>query len=327
VQLEEIATADGLEALRPEWDALASRCPEASPFLQPEWLLPWWRRLGGGRLLVLGLRDDGRLAALAPFFIYDAGGRRRLALLGSGISDELDLLAEPGCAATAAARVLEHLSSIAGAWDECRLDDLPPSSALLTAPCRLPRAASECGGCHVLSLPGTPEAFSAALRPHQRRNLRRAQRLLEARGPLRYERASENGVLFALEALFGLHAARWRQRGEPGVLDAPALQAFHREAASGLAAAGQLRLRTLRLGERVAAVLYGLRRGARAFAYLGGFDPELAQGSPGTLLTGWAIADSIAEGASSYDFLRGDEPHKSTWGAERVPRLRLSLSR
>jgi hypothetical protein len=56
----------GLAALRPEWRALWRRCPAATPFQSPAWLLPWWRHLGGGELLAIAVRDGERLVGDGP---------------------------------------------------------------------------------------------------------------------------------------------------------------------------------------------------------------------------------------------------------------------
>ncbi len=129
-----------------------------------------------------------------------------------------------------------------------------------------------------------------------------------------------------MDAFFERHGARWRDRGESGVFASPAIRAFHRQAAAGLEAAGWLRLRVMRVASRVAAVVYGFARGRRASAYAGGFDPALGRASPGKVLNEWCIEDSIAEGASTYDFLRGDEEYKAGWGAVPRPQRRLRLA-
>ncbi len=322
--LQEITSLEALEALVPEWSALLGRLPGAAPFLAPQWLVPWWRHLGGGELWVMALRrDQGTLVGLAPLFVYPRSGRRVVAFLGSGISDELDLLAEAPPAAAAA--VFARLRARVDRWDTVELTDLPEESALLSVECPLSRRLEPGDPCQLLELPASAEEFRRSLRPHQARNLRRAHRLLGASGEVRGEWLCDGRRQAGLETLFALHAARWGVRGEAGVLSSAALQAFHREASTGLAEAGWLRLRALRVGEATAAVLYGFARGGRAFAYLSGFDPRLGQGSPGTLLTAFAIEESIREGASSYDFLRGTEGHKATWGAHPQPRCRLVI--
>ena len=41
MDIEEIAIAAALHALEPDWAALFARCPHASPFQSPAWMLAW----------------------------------------------------------------------------------------------------------------------------------------------------------------------------------------------------------------------------------------------------------------------------------------------
>jgi CelD/BcsL family acetyltransferase involved in cellulose biosynthesis len=118
-----------------------------------------------------------------------------------------------------------------------------------------------------------------------------------------------------LDDLFRLHEARWRSRGEPGVLVDSAVREFHRDAARAFAAEGMLRLHRMRIGEAVAAVYYGFAWRRRSYAYLGGFDPEMPRLSPGAQILLHAIGAAIAEGCGEFDFLRGGESDKYAWGA------------
>lgn len=76
---------------------------------------------------------------------------------------------------------------------------------------------------------------------------------------------------------------------------------FHRAVAEQFLAMGCLRLRALRCSGEIVAVLYGFASHGRAYAYLGGFKPELEVASPGTLLTAHAIERAIVEGLSEYN--------------------------
>src|SRR5205807_436927 len=58
------------------------------------------------------------------------------------------------------------------------------------------------------------------------------------------------------------------------------------------------------------------------YYYLGGFDPELARRSVGTLLTARAIETAVADGCREFDFLRGREPYKYRWGCIDRPHFR-----
>jgi CelD/BcsL family acetyltransferase involved in cellulose biosynthesis len=105
------------------------------------------------------------------------------------------------------------------------------------------------------------------------------------------------------------------------------VRAFHLEAASRFLERGWLRLHALRFRGEVAAVLYCFLCRGTLYYYGGGFDPYLARLSPGTVLTGHAMAEAVREGAAEFDFLRGDEPYKYAWGAADRHNQRLVISR
>ncbi|QJE72408.1 GNAT family N-acetyltransferase [Aerophototrophica crusticola] len=152
-----------------------------------------------------------------------------------------------------------------------------------------------------------------------RQNLRTARNRLDRLGRVAIRQVSGPDISPALDALFTLHAARWQQDGEAGVLADPLVQAFHRQAAPLLDAAGLLRLYALDLDGRTVAVLYGLAAKGRFHYYIGGHDPALAACSPGSLLLSHAIDRATAEGCTLFDFLRGQEPYKYRWGATDRP--------
>ena len=95
--------------------------------------------------------------------------------------------------------------------------------------------------------------------------------------------------------LVRLHALRWRERGESGVLADPLLGGFLRDAAPELAGAGLLRLwRSLRAGDDRGAAGSG---GATVHHYyIGGFDPAYGGLSPSAALIGAAMAQAHARG-------------------------------
>ena len=260
MDIEEITSAEALEALAPAWGRLFRCRPDLSPFQSPAWLLAWVRAFSPSPLWTLAVWEGDALAGLAPFFLYTRpqDGRRQLTLLGNGISDRLDLLAAPGREAAVAAAVFAHLQRT-DAWDACDWRDLPPGSALLTGPLDAARDAVENEApCPVRALPDTPEAVVDTLPRKRRENLHRRSRRLAELGRVSFETADAASRAEALDALLHLHGNRWAARGEEGVLAEAAVRNFHEDATRGLLAEGLLRLQVLRLDGRVIAAHYGL---------------------------------------------------------------------
>jgi CelD/BcsL family acetyltransferase involved in cellulose biosynthesis len=310
-----------LGALRGEWAALWERVPSATPFQSPEWLLPWLGHLwGGGEIFSFAFRAGDRLVGLAPVFLFGPGGRQA-ALIGAGVSDYLGVLFEPEfaevCAVSLAARLTGDERGIG-----IEFTDLPEGSALLS----LENGSREhCAVCPALALPGSMEPVLAALDPKFRTDVRRAGNRIRAAGGYRFETACPEQAPEYLEALFRLHARCWSARGEAGVLGAPPVQAFHREAVGPLARKGIARMFALRREDEFVAVIYALARGSIVYAYLSGFDPDASRLSPGAVLLAYAIEQSIQEGFREFDFLRGGERYKYDWGARDRFTWRLRL--
>ena len=249
---------------------------------------------GSCEVHTIALHRDCQPAALAVCFRYE----KRLVFIGNGISDQLGILAEDEAAAE---EMVDILSSY-----PLDLQEIAGDSPLL----RLPH--EQCSVCPVLDL-------SQPVPKIPRRNVRTAQRRLEARGAVRFCLSREPEFL---NDLFRLHAARWHSQGESGVLGDARTEAFHRLAAPALAAAGMLRMHALSVGGIVIGIVYAFARNGIVYSYLGGFDPEWLDYSPGALTISAAIEHARASGDRVFDFLRGAEAYKYTWGAADRPQYR-----
>jgi CelD/BcsL family acetyltransferase involved in cellulose biosynthesis len=314
ITLEPIATQSELESTRDEWLELWERTPNASMFQRPEWLLPWCRAFQLGALRSVALRRGRRLIGLAPLHVRARTGARVLTLLGTGLSDYPDVLLEPSCTAEAL-RALSRWIAQDAAFDACEFECLRADSALL----RLPPAArfqdrlERAEVAPALELAAPADAWRAALSRKLRTDLQRGWNRAQRAGIERDRGEADPAEYFA--ALVRLHAACWRARGQPGVLDDAAVQAFHRAAIEAFAARGMLAFCGLRRAGELVAVVYAFRDRGRERLYLSGFDPELAHASVGTLAVAHAIELAAERGAREVDFMRGGEAYKYAWGA------------
>ena len=169
------------------------------------------------------------------------------------------------------------------------------------------------------------EAFAATLGGTFRRKLNLGANRLRRARRVELVTADAHTLPAALDALFALHEARWRSRGEEGVLADARLPDFHAEAAAGFLARGWLRLRVLRIDGSPAAVLYGLVHRGTAYCYLSGLDPAFEYYSPGVAIVRATVEAAIAEGCRTLDFLRGGERYKYLWGVEDQTTWRVTV--
>jgi CelD/BcsL family acetyltransferase involved in cellulose biosynthesis/SAM-dependent methyltransferase len=303
----------GLETLEAAWWDLFDASAEATPFQSPAWLIAWWRAFHPGDLRTIVVRDGDRLVGLAPFYIERTTSGGRLLAMGIGTSDYLDVLVAPDCSGQALAAIGAAVEALPG-WQEWELTDMAPFAAGRGLPALSGCTAEESltAARHVLALTDDPAAL---LPTGKSRKLRMAEHRARRDGGHTIHRADAGSLDRLLTWLIDLHRRRWTGRGETGVFADPRVERCHREALPRLLRHGMLRLYGLERNGVVTAVQLGFQHRRRAFAYVAGFDPADAQVSPGTLLTAHAIREAQREGCRWFDFLKGEEAHKQSWGA------------
>jgi CelD/BcsL family acetyltransferase involved in cellulose biosynthesis len=351
VRIVEVREREGVARLQQEWRALQARCPAATPFQTWEWNEAWWRHFGARKRLRLLLFRAGRsshsghassggggeLVGIAPLYSSFHLGTplRRLAWMGTGPSDYLGPLALPEAAEEVAAALLAYLDRSLRGWDIADLQQLRPEAPLLAHAARpwshRPAQAQvtlPMEPCPYLPLPETWEQFDRALSKKLRSNLGYYERLVQKTFPDTQTFLADADTLdTGMTALFDLHQRRWNARWLPGALGSKRVQAFHRDVAARFLERGWLRLHLMRVDGALRSALYCYAFGGRTYYYLGGFAPELAKFSLGTLLTAQAIRQAICEGSAEFDFLRGQEPYKYRWQPEERINARLLLLR
>ncbi len=320
-----LTTLEQLQSAAPQWTELWHRCPEATMFQRPEWLLPWVETFSPRDMVAIEVRSQGVLVGFAPLLIYPKGTERLLAFMGGGVSDYLDFLADPQYTAQVIASIFAAIADIPG-WDVLEFTDLPANSALLRNSVPV-QAVYEHDVCSVLNLPHTTEELLHIFSKRQRANLRNAHSRLQKAGGAQIEIASSETLHSFLDDLFRVHTARWSLSGQPGVLRDDAVKAFQRASAPGLLECGALKLYRLRMGQRTVAVIYALFARDTVLCYLQGFDPESAYFSPGTVLMFTLMEDAAKQGIRTFDFLRGQESYKQHWRAQAQPTYRIALPR
>jgi len=325
MDLEAITTADKLDAIAADWNDLWHRDPNATPFQSPHWLMPWWRVFGGDDLFVLAGREDGRLDALAPLYILRDEDESLGIFIGSGVTDYLDVLIAPGAKAAA---ILDAMTRDAACqmWD---LQQLRPESPVLTtdAPSGWIANDSEQEPCLILPIREAGDELQNLMSTHARKKLRYYRRSLERDANVVFEQPTSETLDAFVDALFELHAARWKQKNMPGMLADEFIQKFHREVAECMFGAGALRMHALRRNDTIIAIFYGFAHHGTVYYYLSGYDPAFEKWSIGSVIVAHALEQAVREGAHTFDFLRGAEDYKASWGAAARMNMRRQLIR
>src|SRR3954467_2334783 len=104
-----VREVEQLAALGPSWSRLWQRCPNATVFQSPEWLLAWWRAFCPGEIMSATVERDGRLLGLAPLYLESGTAGGSLLTLGISISDYVDVLIDPADAVPVAEALIDTL--------------------------------------------------------------------------------------------------------------------------------------------------------------------------------------------------------------------------
>ncbi len=312
------------------WNGLLARSSTPVPFLSWRFQTAWWQVFGGSPLHLLGVHDGAaEWVGVLPLFEPTGSEAPVLRLVGGvDVADYLDVIATAGREEEVWKALLPALGDLA--WG---MLDLRPIPAASPTPTLLPALAQAAGlacrvevedRCPVLDLPASWDAYLAGLSGKDRHELRRKLRRAEAAEPRVEVARTPAGVAALVDGFIGLH--RKSKVGKARFMD-DRMEAFFREMAAALAAAGEAALWMLWLEDRPAAALFCLEYDRTVGLYNSGFDPGARALSPGVVLIARTIEDAIARGCRRYDFLRGDEPYKYGFGAVPTDVLRVTLEK
>jgi len=344
-----LATSSQLEGIAPEWESLMAKSDEGDePMRSPTWIRAWWRCFGGERRLrLVTFRQGPRLVGVVPLCLratYLAPGVRvrRLDLLPSGEpaaeevgSEYIGPIVERGLEQEVAERLADLLEMDAlGPWDELVMPAMSLHGAmgeiLGGAFERLGSVEQEISGvAPFIPLPGSWDEYLARLpashRHLVRRSLRAFDRWTGGHAELRVARTSRE-LATGAAALRELHAARWREAGEPGVFASARRREFHDQVMPEMLARGALELLWLSAQGEPVAALYNLVWRNKVYFYQSGRRPGLPAGlRVGLVIHALAIRRAIEQGRREYDFLAGASRHRQelALGVRPIGRLQL----
>ncbi|HEX3684193.1 MAG TPA: GNAT family N-acetyltransferase [Bryobacteraceae bacterium] len=318
MRLEVIDSLGRLEEFRHEWRSFVETVDRLTPFQLPAWLLTWWRHFGSGRLQVLVLSEKGSTVGVVPLFRHKWQGRAQLTLVGSGISDYLDPAIAPGREEEVILKLRGHLLNDCD-WDICDWQDLAADSPLAA----LARVQGDTP-CSEIRLNGGFEEYWARRSKDLRRNLRRYRSRAEQDGPLEFAVTCGTGLM---NELIRLHGDRWERQGQPGMVAANSSAEFLRDVAREFERLQSLRFFSLRFKGEIVALSVGFLYRNTIYSYLSAFDPQYEILGFGRTLLYESLRHAYGQHYIAWNFCRGDEPYKFSFGAQAIAKSRLILTR
>lgn len=313
-----IDSREGINKLHGKWDELFKLCPGASVFQSWEWVASCAEFLGGGRRIFLLCAQEGdQIVGIAPLETTPVLGLpvRRLQFTGTGISDILDFLVLPGFEERFFQAVCAWLDKNPRLWDVIDLHDLPSDS-------RTPKAFTGKGWRSICRdqnmnyyrpLPPSWDEYLQEFGRKKRHEIRRIERVLSDEHEVLRTVLSKEELAAGMDTLFSLHTNRWQQMGDTGIFCEESRRRFYNRIAELFYDKGWIRLQCIKLDGKLKAVGLCFTCNGKAGYYITGWDASLAGISLGSNLLAFSIKDSIEQGLTEFDFLRGAEDYKSHW--------------
>lgn len=333
MHVDVIDEIESLQRLSKDWQAVYASDPQAQYFLSWDWMSARLRSLSGP-WLVLAARPLDNGAAYVGFFplrlrmATNAEGVliNKASMAGNYAADFTGFICAPELERQVASAFSAHLRTMHWAelgleYMHCSADRLRSLLAGFDVDQFVTQRVSATNKdnvdnliCPYIALPGSFDDYLAVLSANTRQKLRRLLRKVENGSEFAIAEATPGTLERDLDVLLALWAQRWGER--KGANTEP-LQSQIRKAVLLAAGAGSLFMPVMWASERPVGVLASFLdpKKSHLLFYVAGRDETYRGPSPGLVLHTYSIRHAIAHGYRVYDFLRGNEPYKYSFGA------------
>lgn len=335
MRIDVINTLPDFARLEENWNAVYDADPDAQLFISWKWLSGWLAQISSP-WLVLGAKADDR--ADAPYVAFlplriqtkleNARFHNELNMAGNFSADYTGILCAPGAEHQAIPAFARHLKRMN--WARLNLENIrmsEPRIRLLLA--HFPKAnfqTSEINRigkvdnidnhlCPFAALPPNWNAYLDTLSANTRQKIRRLLRLVDETGEYRITVATPETIERDLNTLLRFWETKWTPRKGDLV---HTLVRSNRAMLTRSFRADLLFLPTLWKEDRPLAALATLidKRKHSFLFYMTGRDETFDGSPPGVILHAHSIRHAIASGFTEYDFLRGNESYKYSFGVK-----------
>lgn len=310
-EVEWISDAGRFHELGAEWDALAARQEERSPFDLHCWYSAWWNAFGGSgeELAVCALRDGGELTGIFPLRRCD----RDLVALANVHTPLFRPLAADR------EEMAALIDAAAGAARDLELRYLPgrdPVVAQLEEGTRAAAAVSFIERAQVsptVDTSGDLEEWRKGSKPRWGAPLERFRRKMGRDHDAAFTIIEPPGDLEAeLADGYRVEASGWKGSAGTAISSEPETEAFYTDVARAFARRDELRLSRIALDGETAAFDFTLLHDNRLHLLKTGFDERFRKLAPGLVMRLSIVERCFELGLASHELL-GDE---SEWKAK-----------
>ena len=323
-----VTSREGFLALRTEWQELEARSGTRFNYFQTfDWNWKWYENAADPAsqdLLILTVRRNGRLAAIWPLMIVREAGLRTVKWLSEPHLQYGDVLVESNDhTKDLLVTSWNHLQRLSASYDLILLNKVLKTAnafEVLNAHCKTGINQSEASQFNVSDYATISEFADSLSKKRRRRHTKRRNALVRHGGELTFH-VHEQGLEYISAVETALSFKReWLENSglTSRSLFEPETERFLASLPSHSPHGPRAVASELKLGGKTISVELGFVFKSHYYAYLGAFDWELKNFSPGKVhmrdMVGWCIDNSI----SHYDLLGTPAAYKSEWSNETI---------
>lgn len=306
---------DQFDGLKEDWDAVYAADRHATVFVSWAWLRGWFEVMPYDWCVLVARRRDNSSSPVAFFPLRVDIPGYRLQMAGNPCADYTGFVCLPEYQEDAikslAAFVQRRLP-----WDAFYMRDVfdPRLDYLLDCFHHGSFSVREREGisCPYIPLPDTWEQYlENFLGPRTRKNVRRCMRRIQEDGELRITEVQEDNLHDQIDTFLELYQRRWGPQPEHTLNRFRAV--FQRCFENNYLWLNVMWAHNTPISADASFVD---RQKMVVYAYTGGWDDRFADLSPGVMLTMYGIQRAIENGFQVYDFMRGSESYKFSFGSE-----------
>lgn len=317
-----LGTLEEIEAIAEAWRDLERHCADPLGYFQTyDWCRNWVAQFGDDGVHlphVVTLWRDERLIALWPRMVVDLAGIRRLETLGAPHSQYCGALVRRDDVALHIVAARLRAAVRASNCDVTISRAVPDGSVLADMLAEKPKVPGLENIASMLDLSGFSSAqdYMSRLGKLQKRNRNRRRNHLARLGELHFEVVWPDHPDFA-DLVRQCAEMKRRWIAETGRISVGFSMAGYEDFLASLGGDGERLegacLSILRAGERVVALELGFIRQRHYYAYIGGFDWDLRDLSPGKVQMEMSVGWLIDNGINAYDLLINPADYKASW--------------
>jgi CelD/BcsL family acetyltransferase involved in cellulose biosynthesis len=343
MRVDIIESVKALAEWRADWDAVYAADPEGQIYLSWMWMSKWLTVVPLPKAILAAQPDaSSAYVAFLPLTLQveerDGGFRNYINMGGNYAADYTGFICRPEFEETAIPAFADRIRQLN--WTDLRLDYLCASdrrTALFLQGfdanafeiVESERVDDDNINHTIAPFAALPESWDAylsdRLSANTRQKLRRLLRQLDNADEFCVTHADASTIVRDFEILIRFWTEQWGPRkGAHLSLILKQYRTMLRHAFDS----GSLLLPVLWRGDRPVAALAILVDATKRMYhfFIGGRDKTFEGPQPGLMLHAHSIRHAIANGIGTYDFLRGDEPYKYSFGVEerRIKYIRVS---